>query len=448
MTKKVVVTAIFLSLILLGLFVSLGEGSGTSWNKAYAIPGDNQAKCVVQTGDGGYIIAGFANSSEGYKARVIKTDELGNVQWDKQYGGVRDYKAFSIIQTNDGNFAFAGGADGTGDSFNNAWLVKIDSAGSVLWQQTYSQAGQANSLFQTGDGGYAIGAAYQLIKVDNTGKTLWSKQFDQTINDVAQTQDGGYVIAGDGYWTNGNGWQAYIVKVDSSGNKQFNQTYLNSQNGWANSVIQASDGGFVFAGNILDQPNSHGGRDILVWLLKTDSSGNMQWDKKIHGLGENNGVSAAYSVIQTKDGGYALAGKTNPYALTSTSGYHGPYWLIKTDSAGSMQWNEMFQGNGSSNIPYSIIETSDGGYAIAGSVGNMYMGNGIFYSGDFWLVKTDQNGNTPGLSSTLPHSELSIQALSMIAILILIPILVVVFVLLMIRKRRRKAAGQSKNTQI
>lgn len=100
----------------------------------------------------------------------------------------------------------------------------------------------------------------------------------------------------------------------------------------------------------------------------------------------------------------------------------------------------MFQGNGSSNIPYSIIETSDGGYAIVGSVGNYYMGNGIFYSGDFWLVITDQNGDTPGLSSTLPNSELSIQALSIIIIIILISILVVIFVLLMIRKRRRKAA--------
>ena len=101
----------------------------------------------------------------------------------------------------------------------------------------------------------------------------------------------------------------------------------------------------------------------------------MQWTQKYQGPGEQNGWSIAYSVIQSKDGGYALAGETNPYSLRSTSSYHGPFWLVKTDSTGNMQWNQMYQGPGFNNKAYSVIQASDGGFVIAGFGGSWYFTN-------------------------------------------------------------------------
>lgn len=433
--KRVIFLAFLIALTFSAVFIqsSLAE---SDWNKTYPIPGDNQAKCVKQTSDGGYALAGFANSSEGYNARIIKTDESGNVQWDKQYGGQKDDKAFSIVQTKDGGFAFAGGVDGQANIFDKAWLVKIDVSGNLEWEQIFSQAGQANSLFQTGDGGYIVGCAWQLIKADSVGKVQWTTQFNQEISNVAQTEDGGYVIAANGD-SSTVGWNACIVKVDSSGNIQFNQTYGKGNNGLAYSVIQSIDGGFVFAGRILDTINSHRSRDVSVWLVKLDASGNLQWDKKFHGLGEYNEYSVAYSVIQTLDGGYALAAETNPYnefsdtapsRPVSNSIYFGPFWLIKTDAAGDMLWNQMYQGSSLHNKPYSLIETRDGGFALAGFAGTALIDVGIMYAGDFWLVKTDGNGGTPGLSRSITDNTLTVGNMVIVAIIISIIVVISLFV--------------------
>jgi hypothetical protein len=439
--KRVILLTVLIALTFSAVFIQ-SSFAASDWNKTYAIPGDNEAKCVIQTIDGGYALAGFANSSEGYNARIIKTDESGNVQWDKQYGGQKDDKAFSIIQTKDGGFAFAGGVDGQANIFDKAWLVKIDVSGTLEWEQTFSQAGHANSIFQTGDGGYIVGCAWQLIKVDLVGKVQWNSRFDQEISNVAQTEDGGYVIAANGD-SSTVGWHAYIVKVDSSGEIQFNQTYGKGNDGLAYSVIQTFDGGFVFAGGILDTINSHRARDVSVWLVKLDASGNMQWDKKFHGLGENNEYSVAYSVIQTLDGGYALAAETNPYnefsntapsRPVSNSIYFGPFWLIKTDSTGNMQWNQMYQGSNLHNKPYSLIETMDGGFALAGFAGSAFIDRGIVYAGDFWLVKTDGNGDTPGLSRSLTDNTLTIVN----TVIVVIIIAVIVAITLFMYKRKKQ----------
>lgn len=176
---------------------------------------------------------------------------------------------------------------------------------------------------------------------------------------MIQTNDGGYAIAGYGF--------ANLVKTDANGNVVWNQTY----GGLAHSVVQTSDGGYALAGYTTSYATSYD-----FWLVKTDAAGNMQWSRK---YGEG-GAEKAYSLIQTNDGGYAIAGHTNSY------GSSDDFWLIKTDPLGNIQWSRIYDIVGDDRA-YSLIQTDDGGYAVAGSTWSSTTGD------DVLLVKTDSSGN-------------------------------------------------------
>ena len=162
---------------------------------------------------------------------------------------------------------------------------------------------------------------------------------------VQQTTDDGYVI------TTAHG---SLIKTDSNGNVEWTKTFGGSCN-CGNSVQQTSDGGYVIGG---------GGSDVC--LIKTDSNGNEEWNKTFGGSDKDEG----YSVQQTTDGGYVIAGYTSSYG----DGYDADIWLIKTDSHGNEEWNKTFGG---SNMDFgsSVQQTTDGGYIIAGYT--MSYGSGL-----------------------------------------------------------------------
>ena len=206
-----------------------------------------------------------------------------------------------------------------------------------------------------------------LVKTDASGNMLWNKTYSGS---VIQTSDGGYAILGN-----------TLVKTDASGNMLWNKTY----SGY--SFVQTSDGGYAIAGG------STSGREG-VNLVKTDSLGNMLWNNTY----EEAGTSIAdmlgthwgpgNSVVQTSDGGYAIAGTCSGYR-----GYYNTVYLVKTDSAGNMQWSKLMGRSADidyeyGNYGYSVVQSSDGGYAIVGKT-NAY-GAGGFDA--FWL-KVDVNGN-------------------------------------------------------
>jgi hypothetical protein len=146
------------------------------------------------------------------------------------------------------------------------------------------------------------------------------------------------------------------------------KTFGGSDNDVASSVEQTSDGGYIVAG----WTGSYGAGSYDVWLIKTDSSGDMAWNKT---FGGPDGDQAA-SVRQTSDGGYIIAGFTASYGAGGQDA-----WLIKTDSSGDMAWNKTFGGSGDDGAN-SVEQTSDGGYIVAGSSASYGAGGG-----DVWLIK-------------------------------------------------------------
>jgi len=234
-----------------------------------------------------------------------------------------------------------------------------------------------------------LGGAFNvsMVKATPSGSseppaTEWNKTYGGTWRDwarsVQQTIDGGYIVAGTtesfGAW-NGVVW---LVKTDPSGNMQWDKTFGGTEGDGAWSVVQTSDGGYIVAGYTcsFSEDGAAGWSD--AWLIKTDSAGNMQWNKT---YGFRSVSELARSVLQTGDGGYVFAG---------IIGY-GDFWLVKTDSAGNQQWAKTF-GGADLDEAWSVAQTSDGGYIIAGLTFSFPDPISADY-GYFWLVKTDSNGN-------------------------------------------------------
>jgi len=355
------------------------------FTKTFRGSGSDCGYSVSQTDDGGYIITGYTYSfGAGWgDVWLIKTDCSGNEEWSKTFDGSYEDSGYSVSQINDGGYIITGA--GSGD----VWLIKTNGFGNEEWDKTfggiYYDCGY--SVTQTNDGGYIITGETDspdesgdvwLIKTNGLGNEEWNKTFGGSYYDrgysVSQTVDGGYIITGyiiTGYIGNSDVW---LIKTDSFGNEEWNNTFGGSNEDVGRSVFQTDDGGYIITG----YTNSFGAGSKDVWLIKTDGFGNEEWNETFGGLSADVG----YSVTQTSEGGYIITGYTYSYGAGS-----GDVWLIKTNGFGNEEWNETFGGT-DYDIGRSVSQTTEGGYIITGSTESYGAG-----SSDVWLIKTDSEGN-------------------------------------------------------
>ncbi|MHC3128479.1 MAG: hypothetical protein IBV52_00160 [Candidatus Bathyarchaeota archaeon] len=384
------------SLFLLGIStVSASSSSSTTWDKLYGGALDDEAAAIVQTGDGGYAIAGTTYSFGAGSADfwLVKVDSSGNMQWNQTYGGPEADCAYSIVQTGDGGYAIAGQTYSFGAGNSDFWLVKVDSSGSIRWNRTYGQttADLATSLIQTSGGGYVL-AGYStdsnaskdlwFVKTDSSGNMQWNRTYGGSgsdyANSVVQTSDGGYALAGTTSSFSDDGQADFwLVKTDSNGNVEWNKTYTKQKTDSAKSVIQTSDGGYTLAGRttraIVDTPD--------VWVINVDSGGNMEWDV----TWAPTEPAITNSLIQTSDGGYAVTGWTS--SLKGFPGLSSYMFLVTIDADGNMKRIKTYEGLGDNNALF-VVQIEDGGYAMAGTTRSTDWG--AHY--DVWFAKVDASG--------------------------------------------------------
>jgi uncharacterized delta-60 repeat protein len=371
-------------------------------NSIRAIGGINsdEAFSIQQTSDGGYIVAGRTNSfgAGNFDFLIIKLDSSGNIQWSRAIGGINGDSAGSIQQTSDGGYIVAGWTNSFGTG-GDALIIKLDSSANIQWSRAIGGTNNdgANSIKQTSDGGYIV-AGYThsfgagnsdalIIKLDSSGNIQWSRAIgginDEQAFSIQQTSDGGYIVAG---WTNsfGTGGDALIIKLNSSGNIQWSRAIGGINGDGAYSIQQTSDGGYIVAGSTTIYGVGYFYYYSLI--IKLDSSGNMQWSRVIGGQN----YDVARSIQQTSDGGYIVAGYTNSFGVVNYN-----FLIIKLDSSANIQWSRAIGGT-NEDYAFSIQQTSDGGYIVAGYTNSFGAGD---Y--DFLIIKLDSSGNISGCGNVL-----------------------------------------------
>ncbi|SFT84530.1 Por secretion system C-terminal sorting domain-containing protein [Chryseobacterium formosense] len=415
-------------------FIAKAQAPTIEWQKSFGGSNSEIAKSIVQTPDGGYITAGYSKSSDGNATFnhgdndfwIVKMDALGILQWQKSLGGSGDDQANSISLTSDGGYILAGSTTSSnGDitlnkGFADYWIVKLNALGNIEWQKTYGGAYQdiAKSVKQTTDGGYIVTGNtssndgdvsgnhslylndYWVIKLDTSGNLQWQKALggsgEEFAYDIKQTTDGGYIIAGEtSSQSSGDISGAYlgvkdswIVKLGATGNIMWEKRFGGIGNDITYSVAQTLDGGYIASGTTTSNiGNSTYNGQGDFWILKLDAAGNLQWQNAMGSLT----YDQAYSVAQTPDGNYVATGYISSNTGIVESGLQNGtnFWIVKLDNSGTLLWNKVLGGDGHETA-WSIIPTTDGGLAAAGhSSTNPDSGDvtGNYGQSDFWIVK-------------------------------------------------------------
>ncbi|MCD6468498.1 MAG: hypothetical protein J7L32_04215, partial [Thermoplasmata archaeon] len=385
-----------------GSVTSHDESPSIQWQKTYGTDNVDWGNCIQQTSDGGYIITGAYDRDwwspwPGY-FNILKLDSNGNKQWQYLHGGNIAYNGHSVIETNDNKYVAVGevGYATTTDVF----MVKTDNEGNEQWNKTFGGADydSGSSIKQTSDGGFIIAGTTSsftadgysdiwLIKTDNEGNEQWNKTFGGPYTDVGYdiqlTTDNGYIMTGYTETEGGGNKDVIVIKTDSNGNLQWQKTFGNNENDEiAYSIKKTVDGGYILGGCIYNYSES----DTNAYMLKIDASGNEQWHKVFGG----DEYDEVYCVQQTNDGGYILTGVTQSFSSSED------LYIIKTNSSGNQKWYKTVSATPlSEDVGNYVIQTDDYGYTITG-----YTGSTGDY--DIYIVKLNHE-NLPPIQPQYPR---------------------------------------------
>jgi hypothetical protein len=362
-----------------GWIVKLNSIGTIVWQKAIGGTNSEEINSIWQTSDGGYVATGYSNSNNGDIAInrgyrdlfVARLSATGNLLWMKTYGGSGWDEGTGIQQCTDGGFIVCGSTNSSNGnvSFNHGsddyWLIKLYADGNVEWEKTYggTNIDIALSVVQTNDGGFAmtgrsssmngdvtgnLNCAFWIVKTNPIGDIQWQKAVgsysDISSYCIKQTFDGGFIVTGYSSGVGGTVTVSYgnddywVVKLTASGALQWQKSLGGTYRDIAYGVDQTSDGGYVVVGRSsstdYDVLGNHGHDDY--WLVRLNSSGNMIWQKSLGGSSNDE----ARDIHQTPDGGFIIAGNTST-ATGDVTNIHGggDFWIVKlnTDPLSSIE---------------------------------------------------------------------------------------------------------------
>lgn len=357
------------------------------WEKSLGGYYNDLAYSTCISADGGFVVAGTSNSEDNhvignhgyYDFWISKLSSTGTIVWKKAYGGSQEDIPNKIIKTSDNGFLVVGNTDSDDGnitvhhgtvSYSDFWIVKLTSAGNMSWQKSFggTQDDFANSVIQTNDGGYIVVGTSR-----STDGDLGNGSFDfNATSDI------------------------WVVKLSSSGSIEWQKTYGGTGMDFGNDIIETVDNGYLIVGNTFSSDGDVSSKigstnNDDLWVLKINISGDILWEKCLGGLSTDKGIS----VVDNNSNGFVIGGfsSSNDFDVSQQNG-GGDYWIVEIDSVGVITWEETF-GGGTTDRLYSLIKTSDGGYAAIGCTmssnnGDISGGHG---EGDYWIVKTNEVGN-------------------------------------------------------
>lgn len=437
--------------------ISFAQAPTIQWEKTLGGNNSDGIIAAFENSDGSYFVGGTSNSGlsgnktvatkGGSDFWVLKLDASGNVLWQKSIGGSADERLGAAQVTQDGGYILGGSSssDISGDKTessqgqNDFWIVKLDAAGNIEWQNTIGGSGfeELNDLYATPDGGYIAGGRstsgisgdktengqgswdFWVVKLDAMGSIQWQNNIGsngvEEIRSLQPAADGGYILAGT---SNGDAQgdktensqgdnDFWVVKLDAVGNIQWQNTIGGSDADFVENVQQTSDGGFMLGGwtfsEISGDKTEPSRGDADYWLVKLDATGYIQWQKT---LGGSDG-DYLYSVKQTTEGNYILSGWSRSDISgdkTEPSRGSGDFWLLKLTSSGNILWQASIGGSFDDVLLYSE-STADNGFILGGYSDSNTSGDktqNCFGDFDYWVVKLK-----PEISGTYTRPDFS-----------------------------------------
>jgi hypothetical protein len=375
-------TTLFLLCCLLTAAAHAQSGPDTLWTHTYGGSGNDWCYAVRQTSDEGFIFAGQSNSiSSQYDVYLVRTNCDGDTLWTRRFGGSGNDGARAICETTDGGFIVAGSTVSYGAGLSDVYLLRLTSTGDTVWTRAFGGAAgdYGRAVVQAADGGFVVagitasfgagGSDAYLLKTNAQGTLLWSRTYGTAQADegrgLARTLDNGYLLAGS-TWSAGGSWSdALLIRTDSNGDTLWMHTYGGADQDWFNAVSPTADGGFIAAGQswLPEATNPD------IYLLKLNSSGTTQWTRLLSGPG----ADEANAVIQASDGGFFAAGYTAPTGGSTTDCY-----IVKTDSTGQQEWARVYGGS-QADVAWDAIQTMNDGFVVCGETNSIGHGNYDYY---------------------------------------------------------------------
>ncbi len=370
------------------------------------------------TADGGVILGGRSSSDiSGEKTDynrgiddywIVKLGKTGNIQWQRTLGGSDVDEMLALQQTKDGGYILAGNSQSgiSGDKteaskgFFDCWVIKLDKSGNIQWQKSLGGDSYefCNSVQQTKEGGYILGCMsasnisgdksenskgnydFWIVKLDSSGNKQWDKTLGgseyEFANQAIQTADGGYMavglsnsnISGDKSQDSRGGYDYWAVKLDKNGNKLWDVTAGGTADDYVNGVVQTPDGGYALAGasasNISGEKTENSRGGQDYWLVKLNKRGRIQFDKTMGGALDEYGQK----VENTSDGGIIICGGSQSNISgekTENSRGGQDYWVIKLNNTGAIQWDKTIGGDGDDAL-LSVKEVQKDKYLLGG----------------------------------------------------------------------------------
>lgn len=334
--------------------------------------------------------------------------ECIDLVWDRRFGGTGSDLGRVVVPAGTNGFLFGGSstsgisgdktqASQGGDDF---WIVRTDSLGVQVWDARYGGSGndQLNDIVELPDGGFLLagrsasgiggdktqasrgGYDYWVVRIDSSGNKAWDKRFggsaDETLSHAMLMDNGEVLLAGrsasgstgDRSEASQGGTDYWIVRMDSLGNKLWDARFGGPANDDLYAAARTVNDGVILTG--YSASGSGGDKSEAsqggfdIWTVLVDKAGNKQWDRTHGGSGNDE----AYGVIETADGGFLLGGSSDsPISGDKTQASQGGYdfWLVRTDGAGNTLWDRRYGGAGSDNMD-DLARTPDGNYLIYG----------------------------------------------------------------------------------
>lgn len=353
--------------------VKLSIDGNKLWSKNYGGSGTDAATSIRATRDGGFIIAGFTNSTDGDLANIqahgnndawiVKLDADGNIAWQKSLGGSGGDNVSGIIEISDGGFVFVGQTNSTDGDLDgiqthgndDAWIVKLDANGGMVWQKKIggSSSDLCTSIVPSSDNGFLVAAYTHSTDGNITG---------------SHNVNGG--IYGD-YW---------IVKLDSNGNLVWQKALGGSQDEYPNSILESSDGNVYVGGHTTSNDGDVTGINstgIYGWLVKLSSNGTMIWQKPMGGPN-----SEITSLIETPDKNIVMSGLKGDGSSDPSD-----VWIVQVTGEGNLTWQKLLGGS-MYDAGRSISLTSDGSLIVSSvSVSHDREVAENHGGTDYWVVK-------------------------------------------------------------